>query len=462
MMRPHILLSYYVTVLLLHAASFVVAASEAADGIVALADPAGSATVSVVVLEKHKLRIDVEPTVGQTPSMLRVELPASGRDFWPAEDVEVLDSQGRPVSRRHNGIQWHNFTIRVPKEPSTYLVHVVDPSGGRPRVFPDKERQAADPVTGLSAVIAKWHDGRRAALCIRFDDSHPTHLSTVIPALREYGFRATFMINPGVRDERCPPRWRSAYQQHRAEWEAVAGRGDQEFANHTLHHRGAISDEDMEREIGDAARAIWRLFPNRSKLLALNLGGGTWWETKRTLRCYLDKYPACLVSGSLGMDDTYGNRVPAFRQHLERSLKPGTGWCKVHFHSVGEGLASSEEHFLAVLDIVKEHESDLWIAGLADTYKYLTERRGAKLTIENRGPRRAVLGLVCSTVPELYDQPLTIDVTLPESWTHDRVVVADSRGNSVEACKVSTSADPLLRFRVLPKDAEYTIDRTGT
>jgi len=435
--------------------------AEVAGVKVQIVDYQGPATISVEALEKHKLQIDVDPRTEQEPLTLRVELPISGRSAWPAADVEVLDSKGRAVSVRHNGIEWHKFVIPVPAARHTYVVHVVDPPGERPRLFSEKERHVADPTTGLSATIAKWYDGRRAALSIRFDDSHPTHLSKAIPALREYGFRGTFMINPGGRDGRSPnPRWRSAFQAHRSEWEACARRGDQEFANHTLHHRGALNDEDMEREIGDAAKIIWSLFPDKSKLIALNLGGGTQWVTTRTLRYYLDKYHLFEASGSLGMDDVYGNRVAAFRQHLRRNIEgSGLGWCKIHFHSIGKGLASSEENFRAVLDIAKEHESDLWIAGLADAYKYLTERRGARLAIENKGPRRAVLALSCSTDAELYDQPLTIDVTLPESWAAERVAVASSEGKAPHTRKVSTPEGTVLRFDVPPVDAEYTIER---
>ena len=43
----------------------------------------------------------------------------------------------------------------------------------------------------LRLSVAKWRDGRAAALSIRFDDSHPTHLAKAVPILREYGFRGT-------------------------------------------------------------------------------------------------------------------------------------------------------------------------------------------------------------------------------------------------------------------------------
>ncbi|HID74464.1 MAG TPA: hypothetical protein EYP56_00530 [Planctomycetaceae bacterium] len=455
-----VLMACFVVSPLLHGGTF---GAVDVDGVkIELADAAGPATVRAEMVAKHNLRIDVDPRGVRQPLTIRVQLPISGRGYWPAEDVVVVDASGEPIAARHNGTAWEEFTITVPPVRASYTVRAVQPKAPRPRVFPEEERSVADPTTGVRAKITNWYNGRRVALCLRFDDSHPTHLSTVIPLLRQYRFRATFMINPGTPDQRSPRRWRSAYQEHKAEWEAVAREGDQEFANHTAHHRGAADDEEMEHEIGDAAKVIWSLFPHRSKLLALNLGGGTWWVTKRPLRYYLDKYPSFLVTGSLGMDDTYGNRVAAFRQHLERNLAPNRlGWCKVHFHSVGKGAASSEENFRAVLEIIKQHESQIWIAGLADAYKYLTERRGAKLSIRSTGSDRVALELSCTTNPELFDHPLTIDVGLPEPWARSHVVVTDVQGNVLAANRVPTLAggETLLRFNVPPTDTTCLIER---
>ena len=300
--------------------------------------------------------------------------------------------------------------ITVPPERSTFLVRAVTPAGVRPEFRPETECEATDPKTGLSATISKWYNGRRAALSIRFDDSHPTHLGKAIPLLNEYGFRGTFMVNPAGH----PPdsRRRSAFEDQRDEWEAVARRGDHEFANHTMNHRGAGDDKSMEHEIGEASKAIWKLFPKRSKLAALNLGGGTQWVTTKTLGYYLDKYHLFDASAnSTGMDDTYGNRVATFRRLLEAHIKRGL-WYKVHYHYIGKGLSSSEANFRAALDIAKEHKGKLWIAGMADIHKYQTERRRTQLAIENNGPSCVSLQLSCSTTPELYDQPLTIEVKL--------------------------------------------------
>ncbi len=416
----------------------------------------GPATISAEVAQKHRLKIAVDPRTEREALTIGVELPVSGRDAWPAADVEVLDAKRQAVSALHTGIDWHKLQFVVPAVPAEYTVHVVEPPGDRPRPLPGKGRRVTDETTGLGATIDKWFQGRRAALSIRFDDSHPTHLSKVVPILGEYGFRGTFMVNPG--DHPPNSRRRSAFQTHRSEWEAVARSGDHEFANHSLHHRGATGDADMEQQVGDASKAIWALFPDNSRLLALNLGGGTKWETTRTLRYYLDKYHLFdASSGSMGMDDVYGNRVAAFRQHLERHIQ-SEGWCKMHFHAIGENRNSSEANFRGALDIAKEHESQVWIAGMAEIHKYRTERERAELSIANKGPNRAVLTLRCSTEPDLYDQALTIRVALPPAWAPDEVSVK-SVASAVVVPTVSPSEDAAIRFDVPPIAATYIIER---
>lgn len=229
--------------------------------------------------------------------------------------------------------------------------------------------------------------------------------------------------------------------------------GDMELANHSAHHRGAKGDDDMEREIGGAAEAIWKLTPGRSKLMALNLGGGTMCETTRTLRHYLDKYHQFdASSGSLGMDDSYGGRVEAFRKALQTHLERGL-WCRVHYHYIGEGLSSSEANFRAALDIAKRHQDKLWIAGMADIHKYQTERSSTKLTLVKSDAKSLAFQLDCATDATLYDQPLTLEVTAPAA----KVVIKDEAGASIATQLIEVGGAKLLRFEVPPRDAVYSI-----
>lgn len=423
---------------------------------VKLVDPQGTATISVRATEKYSFEIDVDPRSEHRPLSIGIELPISGRDVWPIADVEVRDAQGRAMPVRRGGIEWHKLLISVAAKRDRYVVRRVDPAAPQPQSVAEKERHVTDPMTGLRATISNWYDGRRAALSIRFDDSHSTHLSKAIPILSEYGFRGTFMVNPGGHSS--GGRRQSAFETHRSEWIACARRGDQELANHTLHHQGALDDESMEYEIGEASKALWKLFPDKSQLMALNLGGGSQWVTTKTLRYYLDKYHLFDASAnSTGMDDTYGNRVANFRRLLERHIERGL-WYKIHYHSIGEGLSASESNFRAALDIAKEHESELWIAGMADIYKYQTERKESKLTLVNSDRDHLSLKLVCLSDVELYNQPLTLEVTLPKSWPPNRVLVKNLQGKAITTRIAQDSNPTLLRFEVAPLDANYTIE----
>ena len=393
--------------------------------------------------------------VSSEPSKLQVELPDTGRHTWPIEDVEVLDGDGRPVAVTRGGIQWHKLTIPLRPGSHQLTVHVVDPSSAPPKRFPEPQRHVADEVTGLTAHICRWRGGKQAALSIRFDDSHPTHLSLAAPVLDEYGFRGTFMVNPGGH----PPnsRRRSAFETQRAQWEALAKTQRHEFANHTLHHRGAANDRDMDEQIGQASREIWKLFPNRSRLLALNLGGGTTWTTTKTLRHYLDQHHLFVTGGSTGMDDVYGNRVSTFRRLLAAHIERGI-WYRIHYHSIGENQGASEEHFREVLDVAKQHEAQLWIAGMADIYKHQTSRQSASLTLTKHNDESFTLKQHCATAPALYDQPLTIELSLPKSWPPARVRLT-SEGRRVET--TSTNDGRVLRFDAAPRDVEFNISVDG-
>ncbi|MCX7827238.1 MAG: polysaccharide deacetylase family protein [Verrucomicrobiae bacterium] len=432
-------------------------AGEPSGVVVGLVDYGDPATVSARLVAPFKLQLAVDPKGETQPLRIRVELPVSGPRAWPAADVEVRDAQGKALTVRRPGIEWHKLSFPVSAVAANYFVQAVPPPGGKLALPSERERALVDSATGVRVGIAKWHDGRKAALSIRFDDSHPTHLTKAIPILREYGFRGTFMVNPGPSEPGS--RRRSEFEARWAEWEAVAQRGDQELANHTAHHRGAVGDDDMEAEIGGAAQAIWKLTPGRSKLMALNLGGGTFWETTRTLRYYLDKYYLFETSGSLGMDDTYGNRVAAFRRALEQHIERGL-WCRIHYHGIGDGLGSSEANFRTALDVAKEHQSRLWIAGMADIHKYQTERNASKLALQQTGPKRLAFQLICLTDATLYDQPLTIEALLPPAFDAARLVVKDDRGKVIPTRRVQQDGAAILRFDVAPRNAVYAIELT--
>ncbi|WP_395746424.1 polysaccharide deacetylase family protein [Prosthecobacter sp.] len=422
---------------------------------VASADPSSEAAITAVLAAPFKLQISVAPHAEARPQTIRIDLPNSGPKAWPAADVEVRDASGKALLVRRSGIEWFKLLVPLPAGVTSCVVEAVPPPGGWVKPTPEKSRAIEDPTSGVKMRIAKWHDGRDAALSIRFDDSHPTHLSKAAPILESYGFRGTFMINPGASEPGS--RRVSEFNQQRAAWEALAKQGKHEFANHSAHHRGGLGDADMEAEIGEAAQVIWQMTPGKSRLTALNLGGGTRWETTRSLRYYLDKYHHFDASeNSTGMDDSYGNRVENFRRILQQHLQRGL-WCRIHYHYIGEGLSSSEANFRAAMDIAKEHEAKLWIAGMADIHQYMTERDAAKLALIKADAQQLSFKLTCATDAALYDQPLTIEMVLPPAWKLPNVSIKDAKGSVIPTMPGKLEGADALRFDVPPREAEYLI-----
>jgi len=405
----------------------------------------GQARVSATLVDKHKIRLKVDPHGETKPIELQVELANTGPNAWPIADVIVCDAVGNALLVRHPGTEWHKMSFQIPPVNAAYYVQVTAPHYP-PLVFPETERALRDDHTGIVLAITRWYDGRRAALSLRFDDSHPTHLNTVIPMLNEYGFAGTFMVNPGARD----------FQERSAEWTRIAQEGRHELANHTLHHRGAIGDDEMEIEVGDAAKAI-RNMTSRATLMALNLGGGTYWQTTRSLRFYLDKY--CLFdasAGSLGMDDTYGNRLAAFSAHLANHIARGL-WCRIHFHSIGKGLASSEETLRNALDLIKKHEPELWVAGMTAIYKYETERNASRLRLQQAKASSLVFEYVCETDSQVFEHPLTIAITSPQLG-QGNLRVFTRQGTEIPLRPRMMDGNTVLCFDVQPPSGQYIIE----
>jgi hypothetical protein len=412
---------------------------------VQIARGAGGAAVEARLLGKFVLEIRVQPEEPREDLTIRVDLPVSGPQAWPAERVEVLNEESVPLPVTRSGDQWHGLEFTVRPVRAVYSLRARLPDAVK--LPGESERFVRETTTGVSARICRWFDGKGAALSLRFDDSHPTHLSVVRPMLDDYGFRGTFMINPG----------RADFQSHKKEWEAVAVSGHHEFANHTMHHRGAGSDEELEREIGDTSKYIWGVYPQRSRLVALSIGGGTFITTVHPLQYFLDTYAVFPVWGSLGMDDVYGDQVSTFRRRLKDHVERGL-WCKIHFHSIGEGLATSVDHFVSAMEIVKEFRSDVWVAGLADAFKYQEEWKASTLSAESAAPDEVAIQLNCLSDPELYDQPLTLEVAMPEAWKADEISVSGALGPPVPFVDLrSAGGERLLRFDVAPVTGRYLI-----
>ena len=127
--------------------------------------------------------------------------------------------------------------------------------------------------------MCRWYGGKRAALSLRFDDSHPTHVTVGLPLLNELGLIGTFLVCPG----------NSSYQQHQAVWEGEALARGHELDDHTFNHRGAKTDADADHQIGAPAELLRRLQPDRGQIM-FEPGGATLWLQRKPFAFFDAKY----------------------------------------------------------------------------------------------------------------------------------------------------------------------------
>jgi len=303
--------------------------------------------------------------------------------------------------------------------------------------------------------ICRWYGGKKAALSLRFDDSHPTHVTVAIPMLDEYGLAGTFMVNPGEP-------W---YREKAEVWEGPLAARGHEIGNHTMNHRGARTDREAESEIGEATRVIREDHPE-PRLMVFQRGGYTNWLQRRPMKGLLARYD--LLSADEGersfvvsCTERYASCSPAaFGEMLDRAITEGA-WMKPHFHAIVEEghLFISPGTFKELLDIIDARRGDVWSAGISAIHQYEVERDNSAVFVHAVDDDTVCVQVVCEVDERLYSQPLTLEVDLPHG--EEEAAVFNGAGGGVEYSVVVEGGKAVIRFDVPPRDGAYVVSASG-
>lgn len=101
---------------------------------------------------------------------------------------------------------------------------------------------------------------------------------------------------------------------------------------------------------------------------------------------------------------------------LDKQLYGGRhygGWAVLIFHMVKKPYTDT----LAKLDFAAEHRERLWAGRFGDVASYGQQRETSTLTVTEQTDQRIVLLLTDRMDDSHYDQPLTVKVHLPSTWT---------------------------------------------
>ena len=244
-------------------------------------------------------------------------------------------------------------------------------------------------------------------------------------------------------------------------WEQEIPAAGHELADHTLHHRGARTDAEAEAEIGQCADRIRQVAPGQGRLVQFLGGGGTNWMMRKPWTYFDAKYDLTSAAGgrSLGCTESYPwFSPPAFARELDNAIQNGN-WLIPYFHNIGSGgLAITEQAFREVIQTVAARREEVWCAGMSRVQRYQTERDRAHLSAYAASDDTVVLRLVCTTDAALYDQPLSLELTLPGKTD---VTVAKADGSAVDFTVCQEGQSRRVIFAVAPVDGVYEVRDTG-
>jgi peptidoglycan-N-acetylglucosamine deacetylase len=309
--------------------------------------------------------------------------------------------------------------------------------------------------------IAKWYNSHDCAVSLRFDDNLDSHVEFVIPLLNNYGFKATFMINPGRNYEKYQDFWENNLPQMGHRW-----------GNHTWHHIGSQTPEEAEFEIGEVSKLIWKLYPNESKLNVFASGGGEKWEGRRWSKA-LPVYKEIVKKYNL--IDLYDGKHPAMDLNSDSSLEEikdsinnavnERKHLALYFHKIGNknildylrkivtgyNYTFEEKKFLKMVEYLNIKKDKIWIAQIIQILKYKSEFEASRLEQVKKEPDKIVMKLNVETDPSLYDQDLTLIIPM-----YNKINPVKVLQNKIEVTLYRLSDNKFIS-NIKPLDSEIQI-----
>ena len=267
--------------------------------------------------------------------------------------------------------------------------------------------------------ILRFRDGKKGAISLEFDDSMSSQIKNALPLLKNFGVHATFFINPGA----------GHYAPNKRIWETEIEKAGQELGNHTLTHKGAKSDEEAVKEIQACADVINRIHHGKPRIVPFATPGGVPWVVTPAKITELHHK---LIS--------FGTERRYFIQ--DSDSKPPTWipakamdeqtWIELGMHGVGgEWLSTSVPNLTLLLNYLRDHQSEIWVAPTGEVYKYIQERSATRVALGPMASSRFFrVEVTCDEAKinpfhrpfgELFDVPLSVRLTVPVRYKKYRV-----------------------------------------
>jgi len=239
----------------------------------------------------------------------------------------------------------------------------------------------------------KWPNGAKAAFCLTYDDALPSHISTVVPLLNRYHFKATFY----------PTLASSSIKLEMEKWKSLVKDGH-ELGNHTVYHPCRKSDAKWVKDYLDLDKYT------TEQILAEIAVANSFLQSLDGKKTRTFAYPCThMYAGGLSFKDSVAHyataarggsyeplvppnpldidiyNVPAWGPnnnsskdligYIKSILEKGTLGAFI-FHGVGEQpmIVSKEDHE-TMLKFLDAHRNEIWVTTFQEATDYLISYR---------------------------------------------------------------------------------------
>jgi peptidoglycan/xylan/chitin deacetylase (PgdA/CDA1 family) len=300
-----------------------------------------------------------------------------------------------------------------------------------------------------SVYIARFEGDRPAAVCYSFDDGIKDQYDIAYPMFKKFGFTATFFVIPAyiVTDYAQRPA-NTKYDNH-IDWKQlkIMAANGMEIANHTWTHSKpltTLNDKQLSEEINKADSAIQANIGIRPVTFAY-----PWNAFNAHTQAVVLKNHIAAREFQFGIGSRFTTEMG--NRWIDGLIeKKDWGITMAHAMTKGFDTLKSPGELEAHLKYVKQHENQIWVTTFGHLTKYRIERDSSSLAIIHK-PNHITIKINSQLPDSIYNEPLTLVITLPSSVTSVKV----SQGN--KSLSVNRNANKLL-VDATPNKQQVNID----
>lgn len=262
----------------------------------------------------------------------------------------------------------------------------------------------------VEAQICRFKDDKAAAISLTFDDGLLDAYTVVMPLLDKFGYKGTFYVVTNWADNANGKAQRP--NRRYMNWEQIKALADDghEIGNHSVKHYQLVKAKSEADVIYEISHPLG-IFKEKIGIVPQTF---CYPGNSRNDRIVQIAHQYHLYSTCFGRQMFGGEKYthPQTVDWLDRTIH-NKQWGVAMIHAIvhGHGWApfpNDEKDFVAVLDLLKQHEDKLWIDTFVNVSKYTLLRDHAKVHWVEPGKK---LMLKTDLDAKVYDLPLTVKIT---------------------------------------------------